>query len=226
MTKHPAAIIALIFALLALCLAAGIMGGIDFAPDVALIHWLEDHRSASPGLTTLAILITQAGSAYGTVGGGLAVAAWLYWRHGPALAALLTGTVLGERVIIDGMKLLIDRTRPAFDLHPVVTHSSSFPSGHSGNSMAVFLVIALIAVPRPQRVPAVITAVLASVLVGSTRPYLGVHWPSDVVGGWSLGAAIALVVGLISDRLKDRPGSAAAAEEQHQIISGHGAPLD
>jgi undecaprenyl-diphosphatase len=139
---------------------------------------------------------------------------------------LLAGTVVGERVIVDGMKLLIDRTRPAFDLHPVVTHSSSFPSGHSGNSMAVFLAIALIAVPRPQRVPAVITAVLASILVGSTRPYLGVHWPSDVIGGWALGAAIALVVGLISDRLKDRPGSAAAAEEQHQIISGHDAALD
>jgi undecaprenyl-diphosphatase len=226
MSKHPFALFALILALLALCLATGIIGGIDFGPDVALIHGLEELRASSPGLTNLAILITQAGSAYGTVGGGLAVAAWLYWRHGPALAALLAGTVLGERLIIDGMKLLIDRTRPAFDLHPVVTHSSSFPSGHSGNSMAVFLAIALIAVPRPQRVPAIITAVLASVIVGSTRPYLGVHWPSDVIGGWSLGAAIALVVGMISDRLKDQPGSAAAAEEQHQIISGHDAPLD
>jgi undecaprenyl-diphosphatase len=65
--------------------------------------------------------------------------------------------------------------------------------------MAVLLAIALIAVPRAHRVPAVVMAVLASLLVGSTRPYLGVHWPSDVIGGWSLGAAIAILAATIAD---------------------------
>jgi undecaprenyl-diphosphatase len=81
----------------------------------------------------------------------------------------------------------------------VVTNSSSFPSGHAGNSMAVFLTIALVAVPRAHRIPAIFGAVLASLVVGCTRPYLGVHWPSDVIGGWSLGAAIAIVIGSIAD---------------------------
>jgi undecaprenyl-diphosphatase len=92
--------------------------------------------------------------------------------------------------------------------------------------MAVLLAIALIAVPRTRRVPAVIAAVCGSLLVGSTRPYLGVHWPSDVIGGWALGAAIAIIAGSIADRLRDEPGSAAAAEEQHQIVCGHDPALD
>ena len=191
-----ALLVALLFSL---CLAAGIIGGIDFPPDVALIHQLEVVRARSPGLTMSAIAITQAGSAYGTIGGGLAVTAWLAWRDQLWRAAVLGATVIGERFVVDGMKLLIDRTRPTFDLHPVVTHSSSFPSGHSGNSMAVLLAIALIAVPRAHRIPAVIVAVLASLLVGATRPYLGVHWPSDVVGGWSLGAGIAIIAWTIAE---------------------------
>ena len=186
-------------ALLLLCVAAGVIGGIDFPPDVSMIHQLEAIRAGSPALTSVAIAITQAGSAYGTIGGGLATAAWLAWRDQRSKAILLGLTVIAERLVIDGMKLLIDRTRPAFDLHPVVTNSSSFPSGHAGNSMAVFLSIALVAVPRAQRLPAIVLAVLASLLVGSTRPYLGVHWPSDVIGGWALGAAIAILVGSIAD---------------------------
>ena len=191
---------ALVTCLLLLCLVAGLIGGIVFEPDVALIRQFQLIRADAPGVTLAAIAVTQAGSAFGTVSGGLGVAAWLAWRSQRWRAAVLGATVLGERIVIDGMKLLIDRTRPSYDLHPVVTHSSSFPSGHSGNSMAVFLAIALIAVPPAHRVPAVITAVLASLLVGITRPYLGVHWPSDVVGGWSLGAAIAICAWSIAER--------------------------
>lgn len=191
--------VALVTTLFSLCLAAGIFGGIDFAPDVALIRHFETVRANSPGLTLAAIAITQAGSAFGTIGGGLAVAAWLAWRGQRWLGLVLGATVLGERLVVDGLKLLIDRTRPTFDLHPVVTHSSSFPSGHAGNSMAVLLAIALIAVPRRHRLTAVVSALLVSLLVGATRPYLGVHWPSDVIGGWSLGAGLAIIAWSIAE---------------------------
>jgi len=197
-----ALLVALLFSL---CLAAGIIGGIDFPPDVALIHHLETVRADAPGLTLSAIAITQAGSAFVTIGGGLGVAVWLGWRGQRWLAAVLGATVFGERLVVDGLKLLIDRTRPTFDLHPVATHSSSFPSGHAGNSMAVLLAIALIAVPRAQRLSAVVTAVVASLIIGSTRPYLGVHWPSDVIGGWSLGAAIAIIAWSIAEARDSAP---------------------
>ena len=206
----------LIVVLLLLCLVAGVIGGMDYAPDIALIRHFEAVRATAPGLTLAAIAVTHSGSAFGTIGGGVAVTAWLAWRGERWRALVLGLTVLAERLIIDGMKVLIDRSRPALDLHPVATHSSSFPSGHAGNTMAVLLSIALIAVPRAQRVPAVVVAVLASMIIGMTRPYLGVHWPSDVVGGWALGAAIAIVAGSIADSR-----GSGAAQEQHQIIGGH-----
>ena len=199
MSKKITLRLALVAVLLSLCLVAGIIGGFEFGVDVALIHQLQELRINSPGLTMSAIAITQAGSAFATLGGGLLVAAWLAWRGKRWVAAIMAATVVSERLLLDGMKLLIDRTRPTFDLHPVATHSSSFPSGHSGNSMAVFLTIALIAVPRPYRLRAVVGAVLASIVIDITRPYLGVHWPTDVIGGWSLGAAIAIIAWSIAE---------------------------
>ena len=201
---------ALVAMLLLVFLAAGWIGGMALVPDVRLIRQLQLIRADAPYLTLAAIAVTQAGSAFATLGGGLGIAAWLGWRGHRWRGAVLGAAVLVERMVIDGMKLLIDRARPSFDLHPVVTHSSSFPSGHAGNSMAVFLSIALIAVPRAHRTPAVIIALLASLLIGSTRPYLGVHWPSDVIGGWVLGAAIAIVAWSIAER-----GGSGAAEQEH-----------
>ena len=201
---------ALVAMLLLVFLAAGWIGGLGLAPDVRLIRQFQLIRGDAPQLTLAAIAVTQAGSAFATLGGGLMVAAWLAWRGHRWRAMVLGAAVLAERMVVDGLKLFVDRARPSFDLYPVVTHSSSFPSGHAGNSMAVFLSIALIAVPRAHRTVAVIIALLASLLVGSTRPYLGVHWPSDVIGGWALGAAIAILAWSIAE-LRDSE----AAEQEH-----------
>jgi membrane-associated phospholipid phosphatase len=104
---------------------------------------------------------------------------------------------------------------------PTVTGDSSFPSGHSGNSMAVFAAIALIAVPRAWRRSALALAIAASIAIGLTRPYLGVHWPSDVVGGWALGLLAAGLAVAIGRRL-----GVSGLESQHQIVGGHELPLD
>lgn len=193
---------ALVAILFSICLVAGIVGGIGFLPDVAAIREFERVRANASDLTKLAIVVTHVGSAYFTLGGGLAVSAWLAWRGRRRAALALGAAVLGERLISDGLKLLIDRNRPAFDIHPVATHISSFPSGHATNSMAVFLAIALIAVPRANRRPAVLTALTSSLLIGASRPYLGVHWPSDVIGGWALGAALAIIAWTVAERVE------------------------
>jgi undecaprenyl-diphosphatase len=65
--------------------------------------------------------------------------------------------------------------------------------------MAGFLAIALIAVPRAHRRAAVISALVASFVVGLTRPFLGVHWLSDVIGGWALGAAVAITAATLAN---------------------------
>ena len=215
MTRTIFPSLALIALLTLVGIIAGLVGGAAFAPDadaiVCLMHW----RQASPGLTQAVIAITQLGSAYVTIGGGVLAAAWLALHQQRLRALIMAGAVAADRLVLDGSKLLVDRPRPAFDPHPVMVTSTSFPSGHAGNSMAVFLAIALIAVPARYRLAAVIVAVTASLIVGLTRPYLGVHWPSDVVGGWAIGAAVAVAASLVAQRWSVAP------QQQHEIIGGH-----
>lgn len=195
-----------------------LLGGPENRWDVAAIHWLMEARHAHPQFTSFVAVLTQLGSVYATLGLGLLASAILYWRGKRPLAWLLAGTVVGERLILDGLKLIVGRPRPDFDLHPVMTHSSSFPSGHSANSMAVFVAIALLAAPTMYRRAALAIAVCASLLVGMTRPFLGVHWPSDVIGGWTLGLLI--VAGAL--RIGRRSG---AIEAEHHVVGRHGASI-
>ncbi len=112
----------------------------------------------------------------------------------------MTAIVIGGRIAIEVLKLAIDRPRPAFGPHPVEVHSLSFPSGHAGNSMITFLAIAMIAIPERWRGRAVAIALSSSIAVGLTRPFLGVHWPSDVIGGWVLGIGWVVALAALSRR--------------------------
>ena len=182
--------------------AAGVVGGFTFPPDVAAVQELQEWRTRSPQLTLGVIALTQLGSIYATFGVGLAAAAWLFFTKQRWRGTVIAITVVGERLLVDGLKLALDRARPAFDAHPVMTNSSSFPSGHAGNTMAVFLTIALVAAPPRLRRPAVTLALILTGLVGLSRPYLGVHWPSDIVGGWALGAMVAMAAAKAASRNK------------------------
>ena len=150
-------------------------------------------------------MLTQLGSAAGLsailllAGAMLAVAR--RWRD---LVSLI-GIVIGGRIAIELLKLAVDRPRPSFTPYPVEVHSLSFPSGHAGNSMITLLAIALIAAPPRWRGRAVALAIVASVAIGATRPLLGVHLPSDVVGGWAFG--IGWVVALVALSRRWRPAA-------------------
>lgn len=176
--------------------AAGLVGGPDNARDIAAIHALASERAAHVGLTGRAIMITQVGGFQGMIAILFAAIALLAvkrrWRDAVTLAAI----VLGGRVAIELLKLAIDRPRPIFTPYPVEVASLSFPSGHAGNSMITLLALAFIAAPARWRGVAVAGGIAVSVLIGATRPLLGVHWPSDVVGGWAFG--IGWVVALVA----------------------------
>lgn len=184
----------LVFLLLAL------IGGAEHALDVAVIRTFQDWRTAQPQATTAVIWLTHAGGAPFLLTVAGCGAAFLLWRRQKVRAWALVLTVLGGRLGLEAVKLLVDRPRPSFDAHPVTVFSQSFPSGHAGNSMVTYVALALFVAPERWRVPAVVAGFGLALAIGATRPMLGVHWPSDVVGGWLYGLAVVALGWTLSRR--------------------------
>lgn len=106
------------------------------------------------------------------------------------------------------LKAAFDRPRPDLVPHGQAVYTSSFPSGHSMMSAVTLLTIgALLAGAQPSlRLKTYLlgVALLMTLLVGSSRVYLGVHWPTDVLAGWTAGAAWALLCWAVAERLRNR----------------------
>ncbi len=134
----------------------------------------------------------------------LMLAGWFAVRREWRLLAILLVAVLGEPLITDSLKSLFDRPRP--DLVPHLVHAKgfSFPSGHATSASAIYLTLAALIASKTgaPRVRAYIFAVAAAMalLVGMSRVYLGVHYPTDVIGGLALGAAWAAIVFIAARR--------------------------
>ena len=120
----------------------------------------------------------------------------------PTAVVVLVGTGIG-RGLTEIQKLGISRLRPDGNPHLVDTFSLSFPSGHSANAMMIYLSLALL-LPQSRRWPWIAGALLLAALVGLSRIMLGVHWPSDVIGGWSYGALWAMLLVAIDQMLRRR----------------------
>ena len=122
----------------------------------------------------------------------LVAAAALSYLRSRALTwpSFFAATAVGGLQLAGIVKALVDRARP--ELSPLyVVDSPAFPSGHAAASAACFLALAFYMKATTSIHPAVawITGALAAIVVGFTRVYLGVHWPTDVLFGWALGAA-------------------------------------
>ncbi len=118
--------------------------------------------------------------------------------HGRRLEAAVVAICIPLAQLSSGIfKLLYERARPSFAIYGDLPASMSFPSGHSTVSTATYFTLAVILAslePRPaMRGPFFPVAALLSLTIGFSRIYLGVHWPTDVIAGWCLGAAWALV---------------------------------
>lgn len=109
----------------------------------------------------------------------------------------LLAAVGGGILISSFAKEIFDRPRPDLVPHGSIVHTASFPSGHSMMAAVAYLTLGvLLARVQPHRhlkIFVMITAVTLTLLVGASRVYLGVHWPTDVVAGWLAGAAWAAV---------------------------------
>lgn len=113
------------------------------------------------------------------------------WR-GALLLAAITGS---GRLLVILQKDWTARVRPDPLGHLVPVESYAFPSGHAANAALVWICLALL-LPRSERSRAwaVWAAVWLTLLVGASRIVLGVHWPSDVIGGWAFGLLWTLLV--------------------------------
>ncbi|MFB8281988.1 phosphatase PAP2 family protein [Nocardia colli] len=188
---HTLAVSAALLAVFAVGLTSNVIGknGLT-AIDTPVADWAVAHRNGT--LTPLAKIVSNLG---GTVAMSiLATVAVLAFalRGYRREAALIAATGLGAWVLVDGGKNLIARPRPPIVDHVVVKTNFAYPSGHSLGSIVVISVLAILLIPRLRRpatrwAAAVVAAIFVAA-VGLSRIYLGVHWSTDVLGGWSLGA--------------------------------------
>jgi undecaprenyl-diphosphatase len=126
-----------------------------------------------------------------------AVAGYLCIRRQFHAMWLVLGATLSGQVLSGVLKALFDRPRPAVVPHLSHTATSSFPSGHSMMAAVVYLTLgALLARLAPHRrlkLYFLSLAVLLTILVGLSRVYMGVHYPTDVAAGWCVGLAWAIL---------------------------------
>lgn len=162
------------------------------------LHWFTEHRSDT--LVSLARVASGIGSPVVLGATACAAAVWL-WMRGLRLGlAVAPGFALMiAAVTAAAAKTLVGRSRPPVPLHLVSETNASFPSGHATDAAALFvtlsLVVAVFVLRRPlARLACVATSLAAAGCVGISRLILGVHWPTDVLAGWSIGLGIALAV--------------------------------
>jgi membrane-associated phospholipid phosphatase len=175
-----------------LLLRAATQKGVITEIDAAAANHLHEYVLDLPALVNVLQVVRFLGSpAWFYLVTGLAT---IYmWRSGHrrlAVFLVLTGLLGGAIDTI--VKILVDRPRPSLE-HPVATaQGMSFPSGHAMTSIVGYGALLLVFIPRiPKawRKPAWIGAVVLILMIGFTRLALGVHYISDVVGGYLLGAA-------------------------------------
>ncbi len=123
-------------------------------------------------------------------------------------AAFLAAAITGGAILGTLLKTGFARARPDLVEHLVEVHSLSFPSGHAMNSAITYLTLgALLAGTeknRAVRIYLMAAAIVLTLTIGVSRVYLGVHWPSDVVAGWCVGCAWAILCSLAARWLQRR----------------------
>ena len=186
-------------ALVALFLACFYVGG---AIDPAIASAAAAIRTASPAVLRSALILTNLGSAPVTLGLGVVGAVLLVGRRQQPRAAILLVAVIIERLAVDGLKLFFGRARPLFDANMVHVNSLSFPSGHAANSLTAWVLFACFVVPAAYRRTAIVAGFAIAAIVGATRVLLGVHWLSDVVGGWAAGLLAVMLALAANHRLR------------------------
>lgn len=152
--------------------------------------------------------ITGLGSVFTIVFVTAAVAAYLALTGKTRIAGFVVAAVGGGEVVSTVLKLFYHRPRPDLVPHGMEVFTASFPSGHAMMSAIAYLTLAILLarLDPSRRVKALVLflGVAVTLLVGISRVYLGVHWPSDVLAGWCVGAAWAALCWFLALQLQRR----------------------
>lgn len=138
-----------------------------------------------------------------------AVVAGYLWIEGKKrVIVLLLTAAIGGQILSSTLKYFFSRPRPDVVPHLSHVYTSSFPSGHSMLSAVIYLtlgaLLASVITNRMLKIYVLSVAVLLTLMVGLSRIYLGVHYPTDVLAGWIAGLAWALVCWMIARWLQKR----------------------
>jgi hypothetical protein len=158
--------------------------------DTTTMDWVVPHRTG--WLTPIAKAISDLGDTTTMAAVAVAACAWFaYRRRWPQF--LLTGiATAGAGLIVVVLKAVVGRQRPPVVDRLVTETNQSYPSGHTlGSTVVVGVLTALVIFAvrrRAVKIAVGATAAVFVLLVGLSRLYLGVHWPTDVLAGWALGA--------------------------------------
>ena len=158
--------------------------------------WLEEAARDITGLGGYAVLAIVT----------LAALAYLLLAGKRAAALLVLVAIIGGMLLSTGLKLGFERARPDLVPHGTRVYTASFPSGHAMLSAVTYLTLGalLTRVQERRRIQAFLMglALVLTLLVGISRVYLGVHWPSDVMAGWAVGAAWAALCWFVALQLQ------------------------
>lgn len=145
------------------------------------------YTGGRPEIADIARLVTLLGGGYWVTPLIALTALALAVRKRPWVALVLfAGNALG-RLLIELQKYQLGRLRPDLNPHLVEVYSMSFPSAHSANAVLTYVAMAALLPEEGRRRVWLILAAALSFLIGLSRILLGVHWPSDVIAGWSFG---------------------------------------
>ena len=202
LTMLGVALIAVLGALVFIAVAGEVAEGDTQQIDEAIVQWFRQPGNPAQArgpawLAEVAIDITALGSTVVLLMVVLAVSGFLWIHNQHRLLLLLIAAITGGHILNGLMKLAFARARPSIVPHLREVFTYSFPSGHAALSAIVYLTIGILlfeVVRGPRaRIYCLSVAMLTTALVGFSRVYLGVHYPSDVLAGWATGIAWAAI---------------------------------
>ena len=176
-------------------LARGIDGESLYRFDMGIIQVVQG--SINDLSTKLLLLLTALGSVKGNAVLVILFSIWFIWKKHYLSTAFLVFVTLSGAFVNKYLKWIFQRERPS--LNPLVVENGfSFPSGHSMSSFILYGALMIIATRMTRnwniRIPVYIVCGMMILLMGYSRIYLGVHYPSDVLAGYAAGGVWLLVV--------------------------------